>query len=212
MPRDGAPLAFEDKQQGITRPGLVACRSKREESPQPPRRARRARVPYSSSTAICSRTVPIMRCPRPFSERTARGRAIVGFANFLLRLYEAERPRAIVVAWDTLDVPTQRHEKLPGYQSGREFDEALIEQLDVLSEFVAACGFVNAKAAGYEADDFLAAAATKEQKRGGTVLVASGCEPAITRPRPVGPSERRQWLPSLPGRRLRGSRRTSPRR
>jgi DNA polymerase-1 len=37
-----------------------------------------------------------------------------------------------------------------------------------------ACGFQNAKAAGFEADDFLAAAAPKEEKRGGTVLIASG--------------------------------------
>jgi 5'-3' exonuclease, C-terminal SAM fold/5'-3' exonuclease, N-terminal resolvase-like domain/Endonuclease/Exonuclease/phosphatase family len=32
----------------------------------------------------------------------------------------------------------------------------------------------NAKAPGFEADDFLAAAAAKEEKRGGTVLIASG--------------------------------------
>jgi DNA polymerase I len=72
------------------------------------------------------------------------GGAVVGFANFLLRLYEAEQPRAILVGWDTLDVPTERHEKFPEYQSGREFDDALIEQLDDLPEFVGACGFANA--------------------------------------------------------------------
>ena len=44
----------------------------------------------------------------------------------------------------------------------------------MLPEFVAACGFQNAKAPGFEADDFLAAAAAKEEKRGGTVLIASG--------------------------------------
>ena len=33
---------------------------------------------------------------------------------------------------------------------------------------------MNAKVPGYEADDFLAAAATREEKRGGTALVASG--------------------------------------
>ena len=44
----------------------------------------------------------------------------------------------------------------------------------MLPKFVAACGFLNAKAPGFEADDFLAAAATAEEKRGGTVLVASG--------------------------------------
>ena len=100
--------------------------------------------------------------------------AILGFANMLLRLYREEQPRAVLVAWDTLDVPTYRHEKFPAYQSGREFDDALLEQLEVLPEFVAACGFQNAKAPGFEADDFLAAAAAKEERRGGTVLIASG--------------------------------------
>jgi DNA polymerase-1 len=100
--------------------------------------------------------------------------AIVGFANFLLRLYQTERPRAVIVGWDTLNVPTERHTKFPPYQSGREFDDALIDQLNVLPEFVAACGFENAKAPGYEADDFLAAAVAAEERRGGTALVASG--------------------------------------
>jgi DNA polymerase-1 len=100
--------------------------------------------------------------------------AILGFANMLLRLYREEQPRAVLVAWDTLEVPTYRHKHLPAYQSGREFDDALLEQLEVLPEFVAVCGFQNAKAPGFEADDFLAAAAAKEERRGGTVLIASG--------------------------------------
>jgi DNA polymerase-1 len=100
--------------------------------------------------------------------------AIVGFANMLLRFYEAEHPRAVLVAWDTLDEPTYRHTAFEAYQGGREFDHALLEQLDALPEFVAACGFANAKAAGYEADDFLASAAAAEERRKGTVLVASG--------------------------------------
>ena len=100
--------------------------------------------------------------------------AILGFANMMLRFYRDEQPRAVFVAWDTLDVPTYRHEQFPAYQSGREFDDALLEQLDVLPDFVAACGFQNAKAPGFEADDFLATAAAAEEKRGGTVLVASG--------------------------------------
>ena len=100
--------------------------------------------------------------------------AILGFANILLRLYRDEQPRAVLVAWDTLEVPTYRHDKFPAYQSGREFNDALLEQLHVLPEFVAACGFQNAKAPGFEADDFLATAAAKEERRGGTVVVASG--------------------------------------
>src|SRR6201988_4189664 len=100
--------------------------------------------------------------------------AILGFANMLLRLYQAERPRAVLVGWDTLGAPPYRHRKYPAYQSGREFDDAIVEQLDVSPEFVHACGFKTAKRAGYEADDFLAAAVAAEERRSGTVLVASG--------------------------------------
>jgi len=100
--------------------------------------------------------------------------AILGFANFLLKFYRTEQPRAVLIGWDTLNAPTYRHEQFPAYQSGREFDDELLEQLDVLPEFVAACGFMNAKASGYEADDFLAAAVAAEERRGGNVLVASG--------------------------------------
>jgi DNA polymerase-1 len=92
----------------------------------------------------------------------------------LLRLYQAEGPRAVLVAWDTLSAPTYRNKLFPAYQSGRKFDAALVEQLGALPQFVAACGFVNAKAAGFEADDFLAAAVAAEDKRKGAVLVASG--------------------------------------
>ena len=102
------------------------------------------------------------------------GGAIVGFANFLLRLCESEQPRAVLVGWDTLDVPTFRHRAFEAYQGGREFDAELLDQLEVLPFFVAACGFAYAKSAGYEADDFLAAAAASEERSGGTAIVASG--------------------------------------
>ena len=107
------------------------------------------------------------------SDRKGAG-AIVGFANFLLRFYADERPRAVIVGWDSLDAPTKRHEMFPVYQSGREFDAELIEQLNVLPDFVAAFGFANAKAPGFEADDFLAAAVAAEERAGGSALVASG--------------------------------------
>lgn len=102
------------------------------------------------------------------------GGAIVGFANFLLRLYETEQPRAVLVGWDTLDAPTYRQRAFPAYQGGRVFDAELIDQLEVLPQLVAACGFAYAKAPGYEADDFLAAAVANEERRGGRVVVASG--------------------------------------
>jgi DNA polymerase-1 len=101
------------------------------------------------------------------------GGAVVGFANFLLRLLETEQPRAVLVGWDTLDSPNHRQQLFPAYQGGRQFDAELVEQLDVLPEFVAACGFANAKAAGYEADDFLAATVAKYSS-GDAIIVASG--------------------------------------
>lgn len=113
--------------------------------------------------------------PKTIRRRGDRGGgAIVGFANVLLRLHETEQPRAVLVGWDTLDVPTYRHQAFEAYQSGREFDDELLDQLDVLPQFVTACGFASAKAPGYEADDFLAAAAAQEERRGGTAVVASG--------------------------------------
>jgi DNA polymerase I len=102
------------------------------------------------------------------------GGAIVGFANFLLRLYAQEEPRAVLVGWDTLDAPTYRHQALAGYQGGRVFDAELLDQLEALPQLVTACGFAYAKAPGYEADDFLAAAVAHEERRGGAAVVASG--------------------------------------
>jgi DNA polymerase-1 len=97
--------------------------------------------------------------------------AVVGFTNMVTRLWEMEEPRAVVVGWDTLTVPTYRHEAFAGYQAGREFDDSLLEQLDMLPELVRAMGFAAAKGDGYEADDFLAAAVRSEEKRGGQAVV-----------------------------------------
>jgi DNA polymerase-1 len=98
------------------------------------------------------------------------GNALVGFGNFLLRLWDSEQPRAVVVGWDTLEVPTYRNVALPAYQGGRVFEDGITEQLALLPAFVETFGFVVAKAPGYEADDFLAAAAAHST---GPVLVAT---------------------------------------
>ena len=65
-------------------------------------------------------------------DRNRPAGAILGFANMLLRLYQAERPRAVLIAWDTLDEPTYRHIAFDAYQGGRTFDDELIEQLAVI--------------------------------------------------------------------------------
>lgn len=101
------------------------------------------------------------------------GNALIGFTNMLLRLWQEERPRTVLVAWDTLDVPTYRHTALQSYQSGRVFDAELLEQLDLLPSLAASAGFACAKEPGYEADDFLAAAVSREEAAGGEALVAT---------------------------------------
>jgi DNA polymerase-1 len=101
------------------------------------------------------------------------GNLLTGLTSMVLRLWQAERPRAVFVGWDTLTVPTYRHELLTGYQAGREFDPELLEQLDLAPGLLSAAGIACAKAPGFEADDFLAAAVASERAAGGTSLVAT---------------------------------------
>jgi len=101
------------------------------------------------------------------------GNMLFGVSNMLLRLWQDEKPRTVLVAWDTLEVPTYRHEALAVYQSGREFEDELLEQLSLLPALVASSGLAVAKAPRYEADDFLGAAVSFEEAAGGEVLVAT---------------------------------------
>ncbi len=96
---------------------------------------------------------------------------VLGFANMLSNVWDAERPRTVFVAFDFIGEPTYRHELLPEYQSGRDFPPVLTSQLDRLPELVSALGFPWAKTPGYEADDFLGAAVQAEEERGGETLV-----------------------------------------
>jgi DNA polymerase-1 len=100
--------------------------------------------------------------------------ALVGFANLLLQLWDGERPRAVLAGWDTSKEPLYRHALWPAYQgTRRDFDPQIVEQLGRLPGLVSALGGFNAKAAGYEADDVLAAAVRLEQQAGGTALVVT---------------------------------------
>src|SRR5205823_7355928 len=86
---------------------------------------------------------------------------------------QAAEPRAVLVGWDSIGEPTYRNEAFEAYQSGRVFDPELLEQLDQLPELVTTIGFAAAKGAGYEADDFLAAAVASEEARGGSAVVVT---------------------------------------
>jgi 5'-3' exonuclease len=102
--------------------------------------------------------------------KSIRLNAVVGFANMVSRLWQAEQPGAVLVGWDTLEVPTYRHQAFEPYQSGRIFEDSIVEQLAILPQLTQKLGFFVGKAPGYEADDFLAAAA---QVWPGPVLVAT---------------------------------------
>ncbi len=109
--------------------------------------------------------------------------ALVGFANTLLVLLAAEQPRAVLACWDTPGVPTYRHLELPAYQAHRPpFEPEIVEQLERLPRLIEAFGFANASAGGYEADDFLAAAARAEAADGGTALLVTSDRDAYQLP------------------------------
>ncbi len=112
----------------------------------------------------------------PKSTRDGAGRPanmLLGIVSMLTTLWDAAAPRTILTCWDTLTSPTYRHEALPEYQSGREFDPDLVEQLERLPSLSESFGFPVAKAPGFEADDFLAAAATAETAASGTTKVVT---------------------------------------
>src|ERR1700694_5807070 len=105
--------------------------------------ARRAKHPPRTRCTVASRPLLVVDgdsfahrayhgLPKTILRKGNRpGGAIVGFANSLIRLYQEEKPRAVLVGWDTLDEPTYRHEALESYQGDRDFDDAIVEQLDI---------------------------------------------------------------------------------
>lgn len=99
--------------------------------------------------------------------------AIVGFTNMIVNLWSSQQPRAVFVCWDTLGPAgrTYRHDLWPAYQSGRDFDRAIVTQLDMLPTLCRAFGFGVGQQAGSEADDLMAAAALAEQAQGGTCVL-----------------------------------------
>jgi len=92
--------------------------------------------------------------------------AHLGFANLLLRLYgdrEAARRRRRLGHPGRGNLPAR---SLSGLSERARFDDDIIEQLAVIPEFVAACGFANARGAGYEADDFSRRGGGRRKKAG----------------------------------------------
>ena len=86
-------------------------------------------------------------------------------------------------------MPTYRHEALPGYQAGRVFDDAILDAArGAARRSSSRSGSSSAKADGYEADDFLAAAAARWPGRGRRRHVRPRRLPARQRPRVGAPA------------------------
>ena len=120
---------------------MARARSSGRRSPSPRWQQCRA-VPCSSGwRSLRPPRLPWSAEDDPRGRRQTCSARSLASANFLLRMVDQERPRAVLVGWDTLDVPNYRHKAFPAYQGGRHFDKELLVQLDLLPLFVAACGF-----------------------------------------------------------------------
>ena len=115
------------------------------------------------------------RLPRAAEVDPACNAACVGFANMLTPPLggraAARGARRLGHATRCRPTGTRRSS---AYQSGRVFDDVAARAARrCCRELVGALGFAAAKAAGYEADDFLGAAVASRRQRGGEALVAT---------------------------------------
>ena len=158
---------------------------------------RRAMRRSSSSTATSSPTAPITRVPKSIRRARRQGRR----RDRRLRQYPAPplgRPSSRAPCSSAGTRSTRRtggrgFRALPGRPRVRR---EIVEQLDVLPEFVAACGFANAKAPATRPTISSPPRSRAEERRGGSALVASGDRDAFQLAserddhRPPGPRRR----------------------
>lgn len=117
----------------------------------------------------------------PESVRAPDGRAvnaIRGYLDMTATLLSRRRPARYVACLDTDWRPAFRVELVPGYKAHRanpdgseQVPEALAEQVPLLLEVLDALGLATLGAAGFEADDVIAALAARET---GPVEVVTG--------------------------------------
>ncbi|MEM9186507.1 MAG: DNA polymerase I [Planctomycetota bacterium] len=100
--------------------------------------------------------------------------AVYGFTRDLLYLIQEKRPDALVAAFDHSG-QTFRHDFYPEYKGDRgEMPEALRSQLPKIERVVEALGVPRLALPGYEADDILAALATRCDAAGARCLLVTG--------------------------------------
>ncbi len=97
--------------------------------------------------------------------------ALYGFLNWILKFNKEIKPEYVAFCFDSKG-PTNRHKIYPEYKANRPpTDEALIQQLKLARELVAALGFRVCALDGAEADDILATLATKAQEQNAQAII-----------------------------------------
>ena len=100
--------------------------------------------------------------------------AIFGFLNILLSLLKECDPDEVAVAFD-LKAPTFRHKMYDGYKATRhKMPDELAAQMPVLKELLAALGYREVTAEGWEADDILGTLSAACAARSDDCFLATG--------------------------------------
>lgn len=97
--------------------------------------------------------------------------ATFGFCNFLIELFELEKPTHIAIVFDP-EGPTFRHEMYTPYKAQRPpMPEDLRKSIPYIKDIIRGLGVACIDAPGYEADDFIGTLAKKAEKEGYTVYM-----------------------------------------
>jgi DNA polymerase-1 len=100
--------------------------------------------------------------------------AVYGFVAMTTKMLADFRPQGMAVAFDRHE-PTFRDALVADYKAGRPpTPEPLIQQVELIRQFVTALGVPALDAVGYEADDILATLATQLRDAGDDVIIVTG--------------------------------------
>lgn len=113
--------------------------------------------------------------PATMVDTTGRpSNAVHGYAGFLLRYLETEKPTHVAVAFDESLTTSFRNELYPAYKAQRELPPADLEaQFDDCRELTEAMGLASFADLKYEADDFIATLAHRFRGDGSSFVVVS---------------------------------------
>ena len=112
--------------------------------------------------------------PKEFTDKNGNPtNAIYGVSSMLLTVLNQVRPTYVVAVVDT-EKPTFRHEAFTGYKAHRRpMEDLLSVQIPKVLELVNAFKIQAVSAPGYEADDLVAAIATKHKKANQVIVFSN---------------------------------------